>query len=171
MNRRQRNPRRGRAGFTLAEVLIAMLILLMVTAVVAGGIPVAANAYYKVVDGANAQLLLSTTATLLRDELGTAGNSVTVEEDGSIHYKSSATGSASVIASENTGITITDYAGTSAELKRLLVSEKAATNGLYAQFASASCSGGVVTITELTVKKGGVELASMPLYEIRTGVA
>ena len=50
----------SRTGFTLAEVLITVLILLMITAVVAGGMPVAANAYYKVVDAANAQVLLST---------------------------------------------------------------------------------------------------------------
>jgi len=60
------------SGFTLVEVLVAMLILLMVTAVVAGAMPVARDAYYKVVDSANAQVLLSTTATALRDELGTA---------------------------------------------------------------------------------------------------
>ena len=61
-----------KAGFTLAETLVTILILLMVSSIVAGGIPAATNAYYKAVDGANAQVLLSTAATALRDELGTA---------------------------------------------------------------------------------------------------
>ncbi len=63
---------RSNLGFTLAELMIAMLILSMVTAVAAGGIPVAINAYTRVVDTANAQVLLSTTMTKLREELGTA---------------------------------------------------------------------------------------------------
>lgn len=63
---------RDRRGFTLAETLLAVLILLLVSVIVATGIPAAKNAYYKVVLGANAQSLLSTTATALRNELGTA---------------------------------------------------------------------------------------------------
>ena len=58
-----------KAGFTLAELLMAVLILLMVSSIVAMGIPVAVNAYYKVVDASNAQILLSTTITRLRSEL------------------------------------------------------------------------------------------------------
>ena len=45
-------------GFSLAEMLVAVLILLMVSAVVAGGVPTASNAYSKAVDAANAQVLL-----------------------------------------------------------------------------------------------------------------
>ena len=44
-------------GFTLAELLLVILILLLVSSVVAAGVPAAANAYQKVVDSANAQLL------------------------------------------------------------------------------------------------------------------
>ena len=67
------------SGFTLAETLMAVLILLMVSAVVATGIPAAANAYNKAVDAANAHVLLSTMVTALRDELGMAKE---VEVDG-----------------------------------------------------------------------------------------
>ena len=59
-------------GFTLAETLLAVLILLMVSGIVAAGIPVAKKAYEKVVLAADAQLLLSTTVAELRDEIGTA---------------------------------------------------------------------------------------------------
>ena len=40
---------RSNDAFTLAETLLAILILLMVSAIVAAGIPVAKNAYEKVV--------------------------------------------------------------------------------------------------------------------------
>lgn len=61
-----------RSGFTLSETLVTVLILLMVSAIVAGGVPAAANAYYKVIDAANAQLLLSETVMKLRSELSVA---------------------------------------------------------------------------------------------------
>ncbi len=61
--------KKGKAGFSLAETLIAILILLMVSAIVAGAMPAAASAYQKTVDAANAQILLSTAMTVLRDEL------------------------------------------------------------------------------------------------------
>ena len=63
---------KSRRGFTIGEVLVSVLILMMVFSIVAAGIPAAANAYYKVVDAANAQMLLSTTLTRLRTELSTA---------------------------------------------------------------------------------------------------
>ena len=59
-------------AFTLAEMLLAVLILLMVSAIVASGIPVARNAYERVVLASNADVLLSTTISTLRNELGTA---------------------------------------------------------------------------------------------------
>lgn len=73
--------RRRQKGFTLAELLITILILLMATAIVASGIPVAQRAYYKVVDAGNAQDLLSTAMSVLRDELTTASD---VEASGSV---------------------------------------------------------------------------------------
>lgn len=63
---------RSSKGFTLGETLLAILILLMVTTIVAAGIPVARDAYEKVVLASNAEVLLSTTITTLRNELGTA---------------------------------------------------------------------------------------------------
>ncbi len=63
---------RSRRGFTLGELLVTLLIIAMVTGVVAAGVPAAARAYTNAMDSANAQMLLSTTMTLLRDELSTA---------------------------------------------------------------------------------------------------
>lgn len=67
-----RQKKRDAKGFTLAETLMAVLILLMVSGIVAAGIPVAKNAYQKVILSANAQTMLSTAVNALRDEIGTA---------------------------------------------------------------------------------------------------
>ena len=64
--------RKSRAGFSLAETLIAILILLMVSAIAGGAIPAASQVYTKTVDVANAQILISTAMNMLRNELGTA---------------------------------------------------------------------------------------------------
>lgn len=69
---KQRIAKKNRGGFTLAETLIAVLILLMVTGIVAAGIPAASEALTKAVDASHGQVLLSTTMTALRDELATA---------------------------------------------------------------------------------------------------
>ena len=60
------------SGFTLAETLLAVLILLMVSVIMTTGIPAAKNAYEKVVLASNADALLSTTISSLRNELGAA---------------------------------------------------------------------------------------------------
>ena len=49
---------KNRNGTTLTELLAALLIMLMVTSIVAGGLPAAVRAYRKVVDTANAQILM-----------------------------------------------------------------------------------------------------------------
>ena len=69
---RIRNRIHDRRGFSLAEVLMAVLILLMVSSVIAAGLPLAANAYRRSVDKANAQVLLSTAVTALRTELSSS---------------------------------------------------------------------------------------------------
>lgn len=98
-------------GFTLAETLLAVLILLLVSVIVANGIPAASKAYEKTVLAANAQSLMSTTVAALRDELGTAwkvsvaGNEVT--------YYSADTGNRSVLKKgSNDAIIITEYIST-----------------------------------------------------------
>ncbi len=67
------------SGFSLVELLVATLILLMVSSVVVGGIPVARDAYEKVTVTANAQVLLSTTVNALRAQLGSAQNARVID--------------------------------------------------------------------------------------------
>ena len=94
------------AGFTLAETLVAVVILVMISA---SALPAAMNAYRNAVDAANAQVLLSTTVNALRDELSTAWN-VSVSDDGTtIIYKSAATGDKSAISLDNDLIMLQEY--------------------------------------------------------------
>ena len=72
MNRIRVKLNKFSSGFSLAETLVALLIVLMVSSILVAGLPAAFQAYSKVVDGANAQVLLSTGATRIRDELGFA---------------------------------------------------------------------------------------------------
>lgn len=91
-------------GFTLAESLVCVLILLMVTGIVAAAIPTASNVYTGVVDAANAQILESTAVTVLRDELSTAREILVDEVDQQtqkaiIMYRSAETGRWNMIVS------------------------------------------------------------------------
>ena len=100
----------NRSGFTLAELLVTILILLMVSAVVAEGLPAAVNAYRKAVDASNAQILLSTTVNALRGELSTAWD---IKVDGTtISYNSSHTGAESKIyLDDKKRIMLEEYTG------------------------------------------------------------
>ena len=173
--------KRERAGFTLAETLIAILILLMVSAIVAGAIPAASNVYVKTVDAANAQLLLSTTMTVLRDELGTATRIETSSDSKTITYRSGKNGCAKIeVVSTGTDPGLYIWHGEYKDgipdftnsTPRLLVSKKAATEGMVVS-CTFSESGGVVTVSGLSVKKDmnkdgtPEELAGRTSYKIR----
>ena len=70
--RSEQGATRAVAGFTLVETMMALIILMLLTAVVASGIPVASQTYTKAVDASNAQVALTTTAAKLREELSLA---------------------------------------------------------------------------------------------------
>ena len=157
-------------GFSLAETLVAILILLMVSGVVAAGIPAASNAYAKVVDSANAQVLLSTTVSALRNQFEFARD-VKISGTGSsavISYTSSETGTRSSVknSDDKEGVILTEYLkpdGTGGS-KSLIVSDKAATKSLYLTYGGVTYDGNVVTFTDLKVIRKGSpekELASV----------
>ncbi len=94
------------AGFTFSEVLVAVTILVMISA---AALPAALNAYRNAVDAANAHMLLSTTVEALRDELSTAWN-VSVDSDAkTITYQSSDTGGQSLLSLASAPFTIQEY--------------------------------------------------------------
>ena len=134
MEHRKKQPNRARRGFTLAETLVTVLILLLATAIVAAGLPAAVRAYHDVVDAANAELLLSTTMTALREELGST-EGFALEDDGKTldWYKSAGLqGRKARMTSDNTGILITLIS--LGDRPRELVSGAAATRRLHAEF-------------------------------------
>lgn len=177
---RIRKKLKNNTGFTLAETLLAVLILLLVSTIVATGIPAAKNAYEKIIVAANAQVLLSTGATALRDELGTAWD-VAIEDDSSkttgafVTYKSSDTGAKSKLCLNGVEkkIYIQEYVkneylnakeGQSIGSERLLVSDKAATDGLAIIYSTIKKSddGSSVIISGLAVNnKEGREMAKL----------
>ena len=90
-------------AFTLAEALIAILIMLLVSAIMVAGIPVAIRAYDNVVIASNAEILLSTGMAALRNELSTAKEITADNRDGDqgIRFFNEATGSTSRIFIQN----------------------------------------------------------------------
>lgn len=63
---------RAQRGYSLTELLVTMTVLLLVSAIMVAGVPSALRTYTDVVDASNAQVLLATTVTRLRDELSMA---------------------------------------------------------------------------------------------------
>lgn len=129
----------SQSGFTLAETLLAVLILLLVSGIVATGIPVAKNVYDKTIVAANAQVLLSTAVAALKDELGTAWDVNLINNGKIITYFSADTGARTKIDLSGNTIKIQDYtevdglivttdSGVGAE--RQLISEKSMSDDL-----------------------------------------
>ncbi len=156
---------RDRRGFSLAETLLAVLILLLVSVVVATGMPAATNAYNKVILGANAKLMLSTAITALHDEIGTAWQVGKVEGDTTntkLEYFNASTGAKSELSLDNgKAIKIRDYLSLSGNLihdtsytegdaYHLVADEKA---GMYVTYTKIGYSNGIVTIEGLKVMK------------------
>ena len=161
---------KSRFGFSLAETLIAILILLMVSAIVGAAIPAASNVYMNTVDAANAQLLLSTASNVLQDTLGTA-TSPEAKDGTIITFKTRTT-----VNGKNADAwcmikmvegTLRIYYGSQDAAHQTetskygiaqydLVSEKAKTENLSVIYTSVACNNGVVTFTGLRVTKDGV---------------
>ena len=147
---------KSRAGFTLAETLVTVMILLMVSAVVAAGIPAAKNAYEKVVLSANAEVLLSTSVSSLRENLVTARDASA--EDGVLTFYSGDGQIKKKIYPDraNKGVLMVqeyikyEAGGREAE-PRQLVTDAASTRDLYVTYDSVSCEGPLVTVTGLSV--------------------
>ncbi len=168
----KRKLRRNRAGFTLAETLICVLILLMVTGIVGAAIPTASNVYMKTVDAANAQVLLSTTKNVLRDKLGTSTQIKMTEGSNDVEFKNGNLGWAKLVIGAEPGKTngengvwlvygklnngAVDYTSSTAQRA---VSSEATTEHLSIRFGGDDGgityvkSTGVVTVTKLQVVK------------------
>lgn len=142
--------KRRNKGFTLVEVLAVVLILVLVTSVVVAGIPVARRAYRRVTDQANAQVVLSTAMTSLRDELWTAAV-VSVIADGTVIYTCH-NGRSGAISPDGVDS---------------LVGGSAVLDGLHVTYDGADFVDGVVILSGLSVDRDGDELASIAEFCIR----
>ena len=151
---------KDRSAFTIAETLIAIIILMLVSTLVAAGIPSARRAYEGVVKAADAELLLSTTISTLRNELSTAKD-INIESN-TIKYYNGATGAYSKI-SKNTGdsgkgeIQYQKFAteeGLSEEASAVvpLITQQASTEDLYVTYGSAVYADGIVTFSDIYVR-------------------
>ena len=145
---------KSRAGFTLAETLVTVLILLMVSSVVAAGIPAAKNAYEKIVRSANAEVLLSTSVSSLRENLVTAKD-VTAEDGALMFYSGDGQINKKIYPDpDNKGVLmLQEYIGFEKdveEVTRQLVTDAASTRDLYVTYEGVSCEGQLVTVTGLS---------------------
>ena len=181
----------SKAGFSLTEMLATVIILLLVSAIVAAGIPVARDAYEKVVLASNAEVLLSSTITSLRNELGTAKD-VKADSNALIYYNLMRGGVANVavgasgaasrisLSTENEpDIMLESYYNIYAEDAYAvhssgatkLMSEKTATGDLYVTYETVDYDKdtGVVTFTNLSVNRrsGATDLAKRETLSIR----
>ena len=165
---------RDKRGFSLAETLLAVLILLLVSIVVATGMPAATNAYNKVILGANAKVMLSTAITALHDEIGTAWKVDQIS--GGLTYFSASTGAKTNLTKDADGrIWVEEYVSLNDDLihdfteAQLIVNHKDKGHPLVPDDISkmyVTCEGitynentGIATISNLKVlKSDGTEL-------------
>lgn len=166
------NPREGthsslmdeyrQAGFSMTELLATTLIMGMVTAITAAGIPTVKSVYERVVLTSNAEVMLSTTTTLIKQELGTAWDVALDSHE--ILYTSAQTGAKARLRynEEKKTIEKLDYAapvlpglidpalnGVGAEEEwEPLIPE---TGGLHPEWEDVQIEGGTITISGLKI--------------------
>ena len=176
---------KSKSGMTLGEVLVAVVVLLLVTSVVAAGIPVAQRAYSDVVDAGNAEVLASTTLNFLRNELASA-KEVQVDGDGVMqYYLSGRTGFWTAVKNvEGGNVSFYRYSGTLDALSgdddtdktRItpIVTDQASTSPLKTTLkigdsdtASITYENGVFTISNLQVIRLGTQImTTVETYKI-----
>lgn len=83
---------RNQRGFSFTELLATVIVVTLATTVLAAGIPSAIDAYGNLMDVANSQTLISTTATVLRQELSMATDVSVNNNKKTVSYTSDATG-------------------------------------------------------------------------------
>ena len=165
-------------GFSLAETLMAIMILLLVASVIGAGIPAAVSAYTKAIDAANAQTLLSTAVNALRDELTTAWG-VDPDPDGSyVFYYKSSTGAKTKLgkADADSSITVWDYVRyddqTNYQMSNEpheLVSARSVAENLCVTFGSVGFSptdDSVLVFSDVAVKKNNTEIAKLDTFSV-----
>lgn len=171
MNRIRVKLNKFSSGFSLAETLVALLIVLMVSSILVAGLPAAFQAYSKVVDGANAQVLLSTGATRIRDELGFATD-VYLRSDNTVNGYSQNGFYKQMTNKADSGIIINmkpSMDSTVSPSEVYLIPPKASTDSLVLSFGTITYNKekSIFTVAGLEVKKGDNTLADLDKLIIR----
>ena len=168
--RRDRN-----RGFTLAETLVAMLILLMASAILAMGVPTAIDTYHKVTDAANAHVLVSTTMMELKDKLSLAYE-IEINDKNNIDFVDANGRSFELCNNGNNAVTVGSTAyyglylqGMTTDESALLVSDSAAAKNLYAKYDNVSLKDGYVKFEGIAVfrKDDDHELVRIDEYDVK----
>lgn len=166
---------KNQAGFSLAELLMTVLILLMVSLIVAIGMPAARNAYEKTVIGANAQAMLSTAVAALRDELGTAWDVQVPNTTTATYFKADTGTMAQISKGEDGSIALKDFVAVDfvhdyseestplGNARHLVPSEN---TGLYVTYDGIEYDSGIVKISGLMVCRQTDTSGSSPLAKI-----
>lgn len=174
-----KNKIRSARGFTLAETLLAVIILLLAAAIVATGVPAARNAYEKVVLASNAEILLSTSMSTLRNELGMA-KSVEVKEDRQtiVFFSEMRKTQSKIYLNSDDDMPVIKIQRYYKESDKdaegeWLVTQEASTANLYVTYREAAISenGEYITFTDLSVMRrsvgGGSELVKRDRFSVR----
>lgn len=159
-------------GFSLSELLLTMLIILLMTQLTVDGIPAVRRAYNRAVDAANAEVYLNTTIVALRSRLSLAskvnatGLSYDVYLDPAIGYYTIANNSDKGIVIQPLNIDMVP----SGQPYPLLVGEEGfiSSYGTDDDKIQYNPNKAFFTITNLTVKKGGEEFAKLDSYIVHT---
>ena len=164
-----KNQIRNRQGYSLTELLMVILILGLIAASIGGGVTAVRDAYEKVTLRANAETILSTTVTAMRDELAYAEK--IDSGDNPAFYSGNSHTYIRYINSGNTdGIKIQYYTGSEEDHIEsgepvLLLSEKAMGGKLYTVFTDYTydSSRKIFTVTGLKAieKSTGKEILSI----------
>lgn len=154
---------RTKKGFSLTETLVALLILGLVSVMMVTGIRLAVTQHRKVVDKANAQVLMSTTIAELRTRLSNAYD-VSIN-DNAIYYKDLGTKSNMVIKPTDKGMMI-KYASQDDSKAKLLVTTEAASKNMHVE-CELSREGDLIVFTNIKVMRGEDKLAELNEYCIR----
>ena len=158
---------RSVSGLSFAEILVTTLILLLVTEIVADGLPAVIRLYRQTVDIANAEAYLSTTMIALRSKLSLSNE---VTRDGKTAYFDPAYGYYNITNSAD-GIQV-EYLDikmnprTPRMSQPLIPEVRNDTSILISGFDNITYNNGSFTITGLKVEKQNSE-SENPLAEVK----
>ena len=134
-------------GFTVLELMVVAFILTLATSIVALGMPSAVRAYEEITSGAEAQVLLATATTLLRENLDNASYVEPCTDAKVLDYTDGDSSLNSSITSDNeAGITVTRGGNTN-----FLLSDAVTKKKLHVSFETVSFGTSVENSDETSV--------------------